>query len=165
MTDARFPERWLNDRRLRRLSDPGFRLFMVSLTWSVSNRTDGVLYPDDLALLADIDPARGAELEKAGLWRREKDCWLVVDFENTQTTREQLEGLDHKRRMDRERKARQRARERAGQQVASRVTSDVTQRTGQDRPGRNPRPREVRSEEEQEHAHERANDDPWSATP
>ena len=113
MTDARFPERWLNDRRLRRLSDAGFRLFMVSLTWSVSNRTDGVLYPDDLALLADVDPARAVELEKAELWRRVKDYWLVVDFEGTQTTRKQLEGLAHKRLMDRERKARERARKRA----------------------------------------------------
>jgi hypothetical protein len=86
---------------------------MVSLTWSVSNRTDGVLYPDDLALLADVDQARAVELEKAELWRRVKDYWLVVDFEGTQTTRKQLEGLAHKRLMDRERKARERARKRA----------------------------------------------------
>jgi hypothetical protein len=38
MTDARFPERWLQDRRVLRLSDVGFRLFTLSLAWSVSNR-------------------------------------------------------------------------------------------------------------------------------
>jgi hypothetical protein len=129
MTDARFPERWLNDRRVRRLSDPAFRLFVISLTWSVSNRTDGVLYPDDLALLADVDPASAAEMEKSELWRREKDYWLIADFENTQTTREQLEGLDRKRRLDRERKARQRARDRGG--VTQDVTRDTKARTGQ----------------------------------
>jgi hypothetical protein len=37
--------------------------------------------------------------------------------------------------------------------------------SGRDGTGSSPRPREVRSEEEQEHAHERANADPWSATP
>jgi len=50
VTDARFPERWLNDRRVLRLSDPAFRLFVIPLTWSVSNRTDGDLYDDDLRL-------------------------------------------------------------------------------------------------------------------
>jgi hypothetical protein len=45
MTDARFPERWLNDRRLLRLSDAAFRLFVISLTWSVSNRTMEYLIP------------------------------------------------------------------------------------------------------------------------
>jgi hypothetical protein len=133
VTDARFPERWLNDRRVRRLSDPAFRLYVISLTWSVSNRTDGVLYPDDLSLLADVDPARAGEMEKSELWRRVKDYWLITEFEDTQSTREQLEGLDRKRRLDRERKARQRARERSN--VTQDVTRDTKDRTGQDRTG------------------------------
>lgn len=59
MTDARFPERWLNDRRVLRLSDPAFRLFVISLTWSVSNRTYGELYDDDddLLLIPRVDLA------------------------------------------------------------------------------------------------------------
>jgi hypothetical protein len=68
MTDARFPERWLNDRRLLRLSDAAFRLFVVSLTWSVSNRTDGELDASDLALMPGIDPTAAGELARAGLW-------------------------------------------------------------------------------------------------
>jgi len=31
MTDARFPERWLNDRRVLRLSDVDFRTFVTTL--------------------------------------------------------------------------------------------------------------------------------------
>jgi hypothetical protein len=56
VTGACFPERWLNDRRVLRLSDPAFRLFVTSLTWSVSTRTDGELY-DDMLLTPCVDLA------------------------------------------------------------------------------------------------------------
>ena len=56
MTDARFPDRWLHDRRLLRLSDSEFRTFVTSLTWCVSNRTDGRLEHDDLAMVPPADP-------------------------------------------------------------------------------------------------------------
>lgn len=109
MTDARFPERWLSDRRLLRLSDAGFRLFAVGLLWSVSNRTDGLLDPHDLAMCASADPARAAELERAGLWEPAGDGWLIVDYAATQTSAHDLAVLDNARRRDREKKARQRA--------------------------------------------------------
>jgi hypothetical protein len=56
VTDARFPERWLNDRRVR--------LFVISLTWSVSNRTDGDLYDDDLLLIRRVDLAAASRLTR-----------------------------------------------------------------------------------------------------
>ena len=111
MTDARFPERWLQDRRVLRLSDAGFRLFVLSLAWSVSNRTDGVIYDDDLALMTTTDPDRSGELVKAGLWLRERDRWLIVDFLDTQTSRDEHEMLAGARRRAREKKARQRAKQ------------------------------------------------------
>ena len=40
MTDARLPERWLNDRRLQRHSADHYRAFVNALLWSVANRTD-----------------------------------------------------------------------------------------------------------------------------
>jgi hypothetical protein len=46
--DARYPERWLNDRRINRLTDQAYRLFVCSLAWCVSNRTDGILEAADL---------------------------------------------------------------------------------------------------------------------
>jgi hypothetical protein len=112
MTDARYPEAWLNDRRILRLSDAAHRLFVVANAWSVSNRTDGELHVDDLPLLPGVDTSRADELAKADLWEKIGDRWLIADFVNHQTTRAQLEGLDHKRLMDRERQARHRQRER-----------------------------------------------------
>ena len=43
MTDARLPERWLNDGRLQRVSASAYRLFGNGLMWTVANRTDGHL--------------------------------------------------------------------------------------------------------------------------
>ena len=166
MTDARFPERWLNDRRVLRLSDAGFRLYLMALTWSVANRTDGVLYDDDLMLMVTVDPRRAAELEKAGLWRREKDYWVIVEFTGTQSSRNDLEVLENTRRREREKKARQRARRSPG--TVPRPRSPGTKGgtpLGQARTGQAVTQdlEEVRSEEEVQARDERANDEPWSA--
>lgn len=108
MTDARFPERWMYDRRLRRLSADSFRLFMMAMAWSVSQRTDGVIDNDDLHQVPYIDPALINDLEANGLWRRDGDRWIIEDFSATQTNRRELERLEAIRRADRERKSRQR---------------------------------------------------------
>jgi hypothetical protein len=139
VTDARLPERWLNDRRLLRLPDDAFRLFVTSLMWSVANKTDGVLYDDDLPLIPSANPSLAGQLAKAGLWKREWDRWLIVEFEETQTTRADLEALARGRRAQRDKKRRQRATKAAR---ASSVPGDVpgdTPRTGQDRTGKAPR--------------------------
>jgi hypothetical protein len=135
MTDARFPERWLNDRRLLRLSDAAFRLFVVSLTWSVSNRTDGELDASDLALMPGIDPAAAVELVRAGLWMAGGSPsptaapWLITEFASTQTSSSELQILTNARRREREKKRRQRAR------IPGDVPGDVSPGTAQDRPG------------------------------
>lgn len=139
MTDARHPERWLNDRRLLRLSDAEHRSFINALVWSVSNRTDGRIEPGDVALIPSFREQSIPGLTPAGLWAHHDDYWLITDFDATQTTRTQLDGLDHKRHLDRERKARQRARERHQEPPLSRdmsrdVTQDVTRDT-KARPG------------------------------
>ena len=101
MTDARFPERWLNDRRVLRLPDDAFRLFVVSLAWSVANQTDGRIYDDDLTLIPAS--ARGSgQLAKAGLWERVADYWLITVFEETQTSRADMEVLANARRRQRD---------------------------------------------------------------
>ena len=144
MTDARYPEAWLNDRRVVRLSDAAHRLFVTTLAWSASNRTDGFLESADLPLIHGVDPSCADELVAAGLWKPVSGGWLICDFAKTQATRAQLEGLDHKRHMDRERQARKRRRDRgdrkessiseeSASRVTSGVTSPVTQRQGQDR--------------------------------
>jgi hypothetical protein len=150
VTDARFPERWLNDRRILRLTDPAFRVFVTALAWSVSNRTDGVLDDTDLQLLPHLGPSFVDELEKAGLWRRECDRWLITDYAATQTTRDHLDQLEKIRRVEREKKARQRANARkpkppksAGQSPGRSDGTVPGDCTGQERPG------EERSQERQ----------------
>ena len=138
MTDARFPERWLNDRRVLRLPDDAFRLFVLSLAWSVANRTDGRLYDDDLALIPASAGGSG-QLAKSGLWERVTDYWLITVFEDTQTTRDDLDTLARGRRAQRDRKRRQRAAKAArAAAVPGTVPGDVardTPRPGQARPG------------------------------
>lgn len=142
VTDARYPEAWLNDRRVVRLSDAAHRLFVTANAWSASNRTDGFLEVADLALIHGVDPRHQTELVAAGLWTVAVGGLQIMDFHKTQTTKTQLDGLDHKRHQDRERKARERARKRGEPEpdpddqahlsrVTSGVTSDVTQRLGQ----------------------------------
>jgi hypothetical protein len=134
MTDARFPERWLNDRRVICLPDDAFRLFVISLAWSVANRTDGRIYDDDPTFIPAS--ARGSgHLAKSGLWERVADYWQIAEFEETQTTREDLEHLAGQRRKARDKKRRQR---RSAQSVPRDVPRDVTPdstRTGQARTG------------------------------
>jgi hypothetical protein len=143
MTDARFPERWLNDRRIMRLHSEAFRLFIVSLAWSVANRTDGVLYDDDLELLPGLDAGWAHCLVKAGLWERVSDYWLITVFEATQTTAAELASLDIGRRIERDRGRRRRAHDRGDHSLCGdrpcAVQVDVqveSRRTGQARTGR-----------------------------
>ncbi len=134
MTDARFPERWLNDRRVLRLPDDAFRLFVLSLAWSVANRTDGRLYDDDLTLIPAS--ARGSgHLAKAGLWERVADYWLITVYEETQTTRADMEVLANARRRQRDKMRRRRLRtEPVPGDVPGHGSGDST-RTGQARTG------------------------------
>jgi hypothetical protein len=144
MTDARFPERWLLDRRFGRLSADAFRGFVLSLTWCVSNRTDGRIEAADLSLLPWCPPFVVEELVAAGLWTAEAGGWLVSDFPHTQTTRAQLDGLDHKRALTRERVSRHREKVRGGdnsgdgygsRDVTGAVTRYTKDRLGQARQG------------------------------
>lgn len=132
MTDARFPERWLNDRRVLRLPDDAFRLFVLSLAWSVANQTDGRVYDDDLALIP-ASAAGSGQLAKAGLWERVADYWLITVFEETQTTSADLQVLANARRRQRDKMRRRRGGTVPGY-VPGHSSGDST-RTGQDRPG------------------------------
>lgn len=150
MSDARFPERWLNDRRVLRLSDADFRTFVTTLAWSVANRTDGRLEPDDLELLSG---ARDAvpRLAQAGLWETANDTVTIIDYDDTQTSSEQFDAIDERRRRDRERK-------RAGRKgTTSTETSEQTStRTSERNPlGKGKGQGQAKAHgQEEEHAHE-----------
>jgi hypothetical protein len=140
MTDARFPERWLTDRRLQRLSDSYFRSFITALAWSVTNRTDGVIVPEDLGLIPNFAAGAVKAFVAAGVWTPREKGWLIVDYAVTQTSREQLDAAEVARASAREKKARQRAAKRAApQDVPPVVPGDVPgDNTGQDRQGEAP---------------------------
>jgi hypothetical protein len=114
VTDARFPDRWLTDRRIQLLPDNAFRLFILVLAWSVSNKTDGVIYDDDLLLIPRVDAGCADHLVKAGLWAREADYWVIAVFADTQTSRSELDALAARRLSDRQRKAKERLRKASG---------------------------------------------------
>lgn len=94
MTDARFPERWLNDGRLQRVSAAAYRTFGNALMWTVANKTDGHLPADVLVLIPHASEADIKELASVSLLvDHPSDGWLFADFEGTQTSR-----ADHERR-------------------------------------------------------------------
>jgi hypothetical protein len=120
------PERYLNDRRILRLSDGAFRAFVTATIWSVSNRTDGVIEDGDIALIAHMTPGHVQELLREGLWTlRAEGGYLIEDFGVTQTSRDELETLDNIRRADREKKRRQRAAKRDATPFVDPVTGEV----------------------------------------
>lgn len=146
MTDARFPERWLNDRRLMRLAPVDFKSYVVSLAYAVANRTDGRLD------LADLEACPGFTLDSiprlvsAAVWvERDAGVWGITEYLTTQTTRAQLDAAQRARESGRARVARYRARHAESDMSAGSepVTRDVTgesTRTGQDRPGQDELP-------------------------
>jgi hypothetical protein len=110
MTDARFPERWLNDRRVLRLSDDAFRLFVCGLAWSVANKTDGYLSDEDLALIPGVNLEAAEALYDAELWWSHMHGAQITEFEDTQTSAAQLEAAAIARRAnDRKRQDRHRS--------------------------------------------------------
>lgn len=97
--DARFPERWLSDRRLAQASDAQFRLFVNANAWSVSNRTDGLIPADELSLIPRANTADASALVALGLWETVDGGWEIKSYKDAQSSKAQLEGLDHKRRV------------------------------------------------------------------
>ncbi|MGY1736859.1 hypothetical protein [Geodermatophilus sp. SYSU D00684] len=138
MTDARFPERWLTDRRFLRLTADAFRTTMHLYAWSVSNRTDGRIDLADLALIPLARREDLRELVQLGIAAWDGPILTLLDYRDTQSSKEELDAAAEARRKARDRKRRQRAREATTSEV---VTRDVTHdnagqaRTGQARTG------------------------------
>ena len=108
MTDARIPERWLNDRRLQRQSPEHFRAFINALMWSVANRTDGRIEREDVHLIPHWTNTAAQAFVTARLFTPESYGWLITDYAATQTSRGELEALESIRSNARKKKARQR---------------------------------------------------------
>ncbi len=110
MPDTRLPERFLTDRRLLLLDVQHRWSYVASMAWSVSNRTDGVVLPNELQLIPGFAGESPQVLIEAGLWKsRRSKGWEITDFAATQTSAHELEVLENLRRRNREAKARERA--------------------------------------------------------
>ncbi|WP_130291691.1 hypothetical protein [Pseudonocardia sediminis] len=113
VTDARFPDRWLHDLRVQTLPHHAFRLFVIALTWSASNRTDGEIDRQHLRLLPCSAGQDSVDvLVRAKLWTERTTGYTIADFQTTQTSAAQLAAYERKTFQDRERQARKRARDR-----------------------------------------------------
>lgn len=108
MTDARHPEKWLNNRRFLLLSGDAYKLHSFLMMYAVSNRTDGKLTQQDLALVRGVDTGKVPELEAAELLKWSRGKWVLTEYRDTQTSKSALDALDNQRRRDREKKRRKR---------------------------------------------------------
>lgn len=118
MTDARFPDRWLNDRRIMSLSPTGFRSFIAALSWSVSNMTDGIICRSDILFMPKLFAETSIpELTKNNLLRVKSSTeWELVDFAESQSSKAELEAYFKKKAYDRRYQAQKRA-EKAAQKA------------------------------------------------
>lgn len=109
MADFRFPSHWLTDRRVMTLTGDEFKAFVTAGAWSVENRTDGRVAPEDIEFIPRFPRSCIPRLVAVGLWVPDGDGWLMVDYARTQTSRAEFEVLERSRRADREKKRRLRA--------------------------------------------------------
>lgn len=87
--NSNYPERWLNDRRIKRLSDAGHRFLVIAMTYAVANKTDGLLdleTVDELVGNHGCDREAVPELISRGLLMVVEDGWFLIDFPTTQTS-------------------------------------------------------------------------------
>ena len=142
MTDFRFPERWLLDRRFSRLSGDALAAYVCAGAWCASNRTEGVIDRADLADVPRLTTPLADALTRAGLFGVTPEGWQMLDYADTQTSRAELEAAEHARRSERDKKRRQRAHGRDDHTLCTADTCDLSRgtsgghhRLGQDRPG------------------------------
>lgn len=78
--DERFPR----NRKVARLSDAAFRLYVQAVCWASENHTDGALTPEDLPHIAPAMRRRESavtELVRAGLFEETGSLgWVVHDY-------------------------------------------------------------------------------------
>lgn len=136
MTDARFPERWLNDVRFRRLPNTAFRTYVNTLLFAVANRTDGLVMPDDLRFVPDAQEGDVPTLIQQRLWAAGPDGgWTILDYGATQTGRDQLEGLERKKKQDAKRQQSYRDKKKTAASSCEQSRYESRDDIGQDRPG------------------------------
>ncbi|RPE34963.1 hypothetical protein [Kitasatospora cineracea] len=79
---VRLDDRFPSHRKVALLTDKAFRLYVSALCWCSENLTEGQILDRELPVITRVRGARtaAAELEKAGLWDRTADGWVVHDY-------------------------------------------------------------------------------------
>ncbi len=140
MVDARLPAEWLGSIRIDDLSDRAFRILAGALMWCNGQGTDGsipvrytrYLHPDG------TDQAAFDELEKAGIWTRVDDGYLLQGW-STDLRQSTAAEVEHYRESSRLRQKAYRDRRRAADADAAasvlgepRTTREVTRNAARD---------------------------------
>jgi len=119
-TDDRFPEH----RKIRRLSDPAYRLHHTALCACAKDETDGLVTEDDIA-----DMEHGARLRKhvpalvdRGLWEPVPGGWIIHDFLHYNPSHSK-----QNERRERDRQRQQEWREKKASQRDNDVTTPLSQ--------------------------------------
>jgi hypothetical protein len=139
MTNANYPERWLNDRRISRLSDLEHRAMVLALTWSVANRTDGELLAGDLECMPkQVTPDTMGALVLAGLASvgtvSGEAGWTLGVYLETQTSAAALQAAELARRVKNAKQNAVRAARFSVESVSQTVSSLDQTSTDQTRP-------------------------------
>jgi hypothetical protein len=89
---ARFEDRFPSNRKIRKLDDAAFRLYVSAICWSSENLTDGVVEADDLPLVSDVrQPSDAVQtLVRLGLWEELSGGWFIHDYFEYNPTAEQV---------------------------------------------------------------------------
>jgi hypothetical protein len=149
------------------LSDAAFRTHIEAHCWSNRHLLDGRIPKRDLARFAFSPAATAAvfELVERGYWRDEGDAWLVDHHTEHQ---EERDTVMRRRKVDAERQRRKRGRvlDDAEARMSRRDTPrdvhrDDPRDPGRVGPGRDGKDKSAPRDEE--HAHDRAHGEPWSA--
>lgn len=114
---GKFDDRYPSNRKIRPLSDAGFRLDVSAILWCSENLTDGFVPRDELHLASDVKhPVKAAdELVRRGRWHlagegcdtetcptgKPADGWQIHDYLDFNDTKEMV---DARRAADRKRK-------------------------------------------------------------
>lgn len=90
---ARFDDHMPNHRKIRPLTDAAFRLWVSAVCWCNANRTDGIVFCQDLTYVSDTKRPRKAvaELVETGLWEEIDGGWRIHDFLDYNPSKSQVD--------------------------------------------------------------------------
>lgn len=110
--NGHLPVHWMHDYVMQKLSDHAWRAHDVLIMWTLSNGTDGVFPPDVADFAPKVTKDALNELYRAGLIQEREGEWLLVRYEESQSSAAKIQAsLENRRKADRVRQARKRERE------------------------------------------------------